>query len=219
MKKKCFIFVLLLFCVGCAALVGSYGGASVFAAEEQQCKVVATECFLYQEPSFSSYVCDDDEQPVVLKHNDMVELLQGGQESEKFLFVSFGQWQGYVFKFYLTSNLDEQVVYPVFNAKVVKDGAEVFDLQQNPTGKKLAKGTELYLYEGYNKNTENGLTAVCFVDEGGGLFYGYLNTKDLEPYGINAWVITGIVVAASCITIILLLVFMKKRKASKKKEK
>lgn len=124
--------------------------------------------------------------------------------------------KGYVYKFYVTMNENHEQIYPVFNAKVVVSDAKVYDLDKNLTEIKLGKDTELYLYQGYKRKAD--FTAVCFVQENGQLYYGFLMTDDLAPYGVNAGLITGIMVVVSCVTIILLLMFMKKVKKVKKKK-
>lgn len=213
MKKLLWIVLAAI----CLVLPLGIGRDFAAAADTQYMSVVATECFLYENPSFDTKVTGQSGEPIVLKHGDRVELLSGGQESEKFLYIGYGDYAGYVFKYYLTSNTSEQDVYPVFNASVAVESAQVYDLQKQDAGLTLEKGQELYLYEGYKKSEE--FTAVCFVLQDSSLFYGYLKTTDLQPYGINAGVITGIVAAASCITIILLLLFMKKTKKKKADKK
>ena len=102
----------------------------------------------------------------------------------------------------------------MFNAKVAVKDAVVYDLNKEKILTTLDKGTEIYLYEGYSKKAT--FTAICFIGEDDNLVYGYMKTVDLSPNGINASVITGIMVIVSCVTIILLLVFMKKVKKKKK---
>ena len=211
--KKFLLFVLLMLCV---VTPFAFLQKETTSLAKEQARIVATECYIYEEANFDKPLLDNEENRIILKYGDSVTLLSVGQESEKFVYVAFGGLQGYVFKYYVNTALTDQEVYPVFNAKVAAAKAIVYDAPNEDvkTGVEITKGTELYLYEGYKKNQD--FTAVGFIDSEGRMYYGYLRTADLEPYGINASIITGIVVAVSCVTIILLLIFMKKVKKPKK---
>ena len=203
----CLLFALPLFC----------GQGNTF-ADKEYCQVVASECCIYEEANFDKPLKDSNGETISLKHGQALKVIEG--EKEGFIKVEFSAeevYQGYVYARHVTFNKLSQEIYPVFNASVVAEEAQVYDLNEEPTDIKLTKGKELYLYKGYHKK-EN-MTFVCFIQEDGSLYYGKIITKDLAPYGINAGVITGIVVAVSCATIILLLLFMKKTKKAKKIEK
>ncbi len=183
--------------------------------EDNVVQVVASQCFLFEEKSFDNPIKNNSQENLIIKHGEKLKVLEGEQES--FIKVEYTEektYQGFVYARYVTYNNLSQEVYPVFNASVIENDVEVYNLDGSLAEIILNKGKELYLYEGYTKKTE--FTAVCFVDEDGSLFYGKIRTKQLAPYGINAGVITGIVVAISCVTIILLLIFMKKTKKQKR---
>ena len=185
-------------------------------AEDNICYVVAVECNVYEDKNFNNAILDDNGDKVVIKHKQQLKVIES--ENEKFIKVEYKgdkAYVGYVYARYVTFNSTLQQTYPVFNANIAVDEADVFTLDEKPTEIKLEKGHELYLYEGYHKNKD--MTPVCFVQEDGSLYYGLIETHKLSPYGINAGAITGIVVAISCVTIILLLLFMKKVKKKKTK--
>ncbi len=212
MKIKIFILLTLFlcFCLTPCLLTSEY----VSGEGKTQVQVIASQCYIFEEPSFDKAVLDENNEKLVLKHGEKYELLN--QESEEFVYIKYNEEiNGYVYSHYVTTNVLEQDVYPVFNASVVAQETQVFDLDENPIdGLKLLNGKEVYLYEGFHKKEP--MTPICFVGEDGRLVYGLVKTTDISPYGVNAGVITGLVVAASCVTIILLLVFMKKSKKIKK---
>ncbi len=209
---------LLVFCLIICSFFGVFGVPQEYLfADEEICQVVATNCYLYESPEFTVKMKDSSESNIVLVHGQKLSILTGGQESEDFIYVqvAFDQlYSGYVYKHYVTTNPIVQDTYPVFNAKVAVEDAIVYDLNKENLLTTLDKGVKLYLYEGYEKKEP--FTAVCFAGEDGKLVYGFMKTTDLSPNGINAGVITGIMVIVSCVTIILLLVFMKKIKKKKK---
>lgn len=212
MKLKVFGVLSFLFCLLFIFPV-CFSQGNVF-AEDGFVQVVASQCFLFEERNFETPIKDEEGENIVIKHGQRLKVLE--EEQEGFIKVEFAleeTYQGFVYARYVTYNTLSQEVYPVFNASIIEDNVEVYDLDKLPTGIVLNRGKELYLYEGYAKKAD--FTAVCFVGEDGSLFYGKIKTKQLAPYGINAGVITGIVVAVSCVTIILLLVFMKKTKKQK----
>lgn len=214
MKLKIFAFA--SFVLSFVLLVPFLFQGDVSFADENYVQVVASECCVYQEASFDNPIKDSGDNLIKLKHGQLLRVIEG--EKDYFIKVEYEGYEEGVFVYarYVTYNVMEQEVYPIFNAEVAVEKAIVYDLDENPTNIVLEEGKEIYLYEGYKKSSEK--TAVCFVDENGKLYYGYLNTSDLSPYGINAGVITGIMVAVSCVTIILLLLFIKKKKKVKKAE-
>lgn len=218
MKKLISVFAICLLL--CGMMFGFiFQRSSVVYAEDLTCQVVAESCYIYKDRNFEEKVTDSDGKTVVLKHGQVLNVLESEQEDSNYIYIETNdefKHQGYVYKYYVTFNKNQETIYPVFNAKVVVSEAKVYDLQQNATELRLSKDTELYLYQGYKRKAD--FTAVCFVQENGQLYYGFLMTDDLAPYGVNAGLITGIMVVASCVTIILLLLFMKKVKKIKKKK-
>ena len=215
MKLKVFCLLSLLLCF--MFLFPMFAGQEVVFAEDRYVQVVASQCFLFEDKSFDNPIKNNSQENLIIKHGEKLKVLQ--DEDQGFIkieYINEESYQGFVYARYVTYNELTQEVYPVFNASVIENDVIVYNLDESPTNKILSKGKELYLYEGYIKKTE--FTCVCFVDEDGSLFYGKIKTKQLAPYGINAGVITGIVVAVSCVTIILLLIFMKKTKKQKRGE-
>ena len=174
-----------------------------------EASIMATSCPVYETASFDSPLMIDDYE-VVLQHGNSVKFIEEEGDFSKISFVFNGaEGEGYVYSYYLTFNKVEQEVYPVFNGKVKVDDAIVYSLDKTPklTAK---KGQGVYLYQGYSAKEE--YVAVAIIDEDGSVFYGLMKPEHIAPSGVNAGLITGIVVIASCLTIIFLLVFMKKKK-------
>lgn len=179
-------------------------------ASAGQVSVVADFCYLYSAPSFEQKV-EIENQPVILEHLDTLTVLED-DSSLQFIKVKVEDKnvEGYVYRYYVTYDSPSQEVYPVFNGRVTKDDAIIYDLNREPTAYRAKNGQGIYLYSGFTDREDK--NAVAIVLEDGSLYYGFMNTKDIAPNGVNAGLITGIVVIASCLTIIFLLLFMKKKK-------
>lgn len=179
-------------------------------ADAAKVAVIASSCYVYEDSSFDSPITVNDEK-VILTHGDRLEVLED-DNSLDFIKVKVDGVEsgGYIYRYYVTYNEIEQDVYPVFNGYVLKNNSKIYDLDKQETIYTANEGHEIYLYNGYNDKEE--YNAVAIVLEDGSLFYGYMLTADVSPYGVSAGLITGIVVIASCLTIIFLLLFMKKTK-------
>ncbi len=179
-------------------------------ADTAKVSVVASTCYVYEDASFDSPISINGEK-IVLTHGDKLEVVEDDNGLD-FIKVKLDGREngGYVYRYYVTYNEIGQEVYPVFNGYVLKNNSKIYDLDKQETTFTANEGHEIYLYNGYNNKEE--YNAVAIVLEDGSLFYGYMLTADIAPYGVNAGLITGIVVIASCLTIIFLLLFMKKTK-------
>lgn len=180
------------------------------AVGEAQVSVVADFCYLYSSPSFEEVV-EFEGTPLKIEHADTLIVLEDDKTAE-FIKVKVEEKdiEGYVYRHYVTYNVLSQEVYPVFNGRVTKNDAVIYDLNRKPTQYRGKNGQQVYLYSGFTDKDE--MNAVAIVLEDGSLFYGFMETKDIAPNGVNGGLITGIVVIATCLTIIFLLLFMKKKK-------
>lgn len=179
----------------------------------QDAIIIASYCYLYSSPSFSSEIVKIDENPFILYHNEKVTIIE---ENEDFILVKTQneQTQGWVYKYYLTTNTS-QIVYPVFNASVRNDNTIIYDINKSPTELKANAGQRVYLYDGFDDKNE--FTAVQLLLEDGSLYNGYLKSADISPDGVSSLLIVGISIIAACVTIILSIIFIKKTKKNKSK--
>ncbi len=174
--------------------------------------VISTVCTLYQTADFSSMVIDADGKPVVFHHGDKLTFIE---EKGDFFKVENEESEGYVFKFYVTSNKSGQDVYPVFNGTVIATESKIFNVDGTESGHKVKQGQEIFIYGGFDGKEK--MTAISFVLDNGSLFYGLIATKDIKAYGISSALITAITIIIALVTIILAVVFIKKSKTKKLK--
>lgn len=171
--------------------------------------VVASSCCIYQNESFDEVILDGD-QPLTLSHGTQLEILSDG--GGDFVKVKYQDFEGYVYRYYLTFSEPLQESYPVFNGRIQND-CPIYDLDKHETEFTAKAGQQIYLYNGFNSKEE--YTAVALILDNGKVYYGYVKTLHIQANGVNAALITGIMVVISCLTIIFLLLFMKKKKGSK----
>lgn len=170
-------------------------------------EVIASSCFLYEEPSFESEKVQAGDTDLVLDFGQTLTLLV---EEDDFALVQTAEGQvGYIYKYYI-SNKDDFEVYPSFNGYVRAEKATIYNMNFEPTTYRASSGQGVYLYQGFD--SENEYTAMQIVLEDGSLYNGYILTADLEPKGISASLIVGITIIVAVATIILSLVFIKKKK-------
>lgn len=170
-------------------------------------EVIASSCFLYEEPSFESEKVQENGSDFILNFGQTLTLLV---EEEDFALVQTADEKiGYVYKYYIAQE-DGFEVYPSFNGYVRTDNAVIYNLEFEPTSYRASSGQGVYLYQGFN--SEEDFTAVQIVLEDGQLYNGYILTADLEPNGISASLIVGIAIIVAVATIILSLVFIKRKK-------
>lgn len=171
--------------------------------------IIASYCYLYSAPSFSSEKVQVEEKNVILYHNDKVNVIQ---EDSDFILVTTNdeqKIQGWIYKYYLTDN-SSQIVYPVFNGSVRNDNTIIYDINKEPTQYTASSGQRIFIYNGFGD--QNDFTSVQLVLEDGSLYNGYLKSADISPDGISSLLIVGISIIAACVTIILSIVFIKKTK-------
>lgn len=175
-----------------------------------QVSVVADFCYLYSSPSFEEVV-EYEGSPLRIEHLDFLTVLED-DETTQFIKVKVEEKniEGYVYRYYVTYSSPSQEVYPVFNGKVTKNDAVIYDLNRVDSTYRAKNGQGIYLYSGFTDKEK--MNAVAIVLDDGSLYYGFMETKDIAPNGVNGGLITGIMVIVSCLTIIFLLLFMKKKK-------
>lgn len=175
--------------------------------------VISSVCALYETADFDSPAHDSDGKEIVFHHGDKLTALE---ESGDFIKVKSDEVEGYVFKFYVTSNKSGQDVYPVFNGKVIAKESNIFNIDGSDSGHKAKENQEVYIYGGFDGKKEK--TEVAIVLEDGSLFYGLISTKDIQANGISGALITSITIIIALVTIILAVVFIKKSKTKKAKK-
>lgn len=180
---------------------------SSMAVSSAPVEVIASSCFLYEEPSFESEKVQAGDTDLVLDFGQTLTLLV---EEDDFALVQTAEGQvGYVYKYYI-SNKDDFEVYPSFNGYVRAEKATIYNMNFEPTSYKASAGQRVFLYQGFD--SEGDFVAVQIVLEDGSLYNGYMLKADIEPDGISATLIVGITIIVAVATIILSLLFIKKKK-------
>ena len=173
--------------------------------------VASSYCYVYTDPDFESEKIETDEDFYVLKTYDEVEFKE--EQSDFYLVKTKDNIEGWVYKFYLTTN-KSQSVYPVFNASIRND-CEVYNFDGTKNGQSLKKDTRIYLYKGFNDKEK--FTYIQYVQEDGTLVNAMVLTEHIQPDGLSSLVIIAISLVASIATIVLMVVFIKKPKKKVKK--
>lgn len=242
MKK--FVVTLLVFCfvfasavLACEPFCFSAAQATNFALtsaleaenaqEEASCFVVSANlAVVFAAPDFSS------EKIATLKHKDEIVVLMDGTtpvtvdgKGYQFFQISLSENEiesaqefGFVLSDLLTKKQEEIVAIPNFNAKTNKD-CQVFAEEHgefSPTNDTLARGQEIFLYEGFDAKKD--YNAIAYVLDGK-VLYGFLKTDDISPNGINPLIITCIILIVAVLSIIFAWLFMKSKHVRLKKQK
>ena len=198
--------------LACILLVTSF--ASTISGGENL-SVVATFVNLYASPSFERVLTDSNGKAYTFEHGTIFE---GIEEEGDFILVSAQvegeKIEGYVFKYYVTTNENGQDVYPVFNGSVTLDGAVIYDITGTPTKYTASLGQGITIYGGFDDKEE--FTSIAIVLEDGSLFYGMMRTQDISPYGVSGALIASITIIIALVTIILSVIFIKKSRSRKK---
>lgn len=197
----------------CAMLAFSFLVSPLSSGEELS--VISSICYIYSSADFSTPIVDEGGKEIVLHHGDKLIALQ--EEGDFIKVKTTDEIEGYVFKFYVTSNKNGQDVYPVFNGKVLTDKAEIFNVDETTSGFTANRDQEIYIYGAYSGKKE--FTEIAIVLEDGSLFYGLMKTSDIKANGISPALITSITLIIALVTIILAVVFIRKNKTKKAKEK
>ncbi len=201
-----------------SSLLSPLVGSTAFAdTSSTQVSVIATVCYIYSTPDFTSPIEDENGNQISLRHGDKLELIEENENDfyKVELNLTDQKIEGFVFKHYVTKNLNGQDVYPVFNGRVLFDNAVIYDVNKEETTFRANKNQEVFIHGGFNDKNE--YTAIAIVLEDSSLFYGYMKTKDVNPYGVSAGLITSITIIAALVTIITSVVFIKKTKKKKAK--
>lgn len=194
----------------------------IFAQTPEKVKVIQNSICIYAEASITSEIIKDNclygtELSVFSDfENDKfykvhtLSIVNGATDSD----------YGYVLKAYV---LDTTISSPAKklqdNASVKNDETAVFSKVGDSYIKvetiSLSKGTKIQILDGYDQNKTYCL--VCFENEGNLVNY-YIETKNIEVYGINYSVIVAIMtlITVGCIISIVLGVKAKKKQKNKK---
>lgn len=198
--------------LACILLVTSFAST---VSGGQSLSVVATFVNLYASPSFERVLTDASGQAYTFEHGTIFQAIE---ENGDFILVSAQvegeKIEGYVFKYYVTTNENGQDVYPVFNGSVTLDGAIIYDINGNPTQHIAKLGQGITIYGGFDDQNE--FTSVAIVLEDSSLFYGMMRTQDISPYGVSGALIASITIIIALVTIILSVIFIKKSRSRKK---
>ena len=207
MKKLClfFAFVCSFFC---------FFGVNFATAEADTLTFVVTanKANVYEEAAFSSTVLKTlshkDEVKIEISMNEPVEYVTGN-----YVFYKI-DGSGYILSDLICQKTKTITSIPNFNAKTNEE-CFVYFLDNDLYTKseiKLSKNQEIFLYKGYDKNAE--LTPVAFVYENE-VYYGFLQTKNVSPNGINPVVITVITLVMAILGIAFAWVFIQGKKKKK----
>lgn len=198
--------------LACILLVTSFAST---VSGGQSLSVVATFVNLYASPSFETVLTDASGQAYTFEHGTIFQAIE---ENGDFILVRADvedqTIEGYVYKYYVTTNENGQDVYPVFNGSVTLDDAIIYDINGNPTQHIAKLGQGITIYGGFDDQNE--FTSLAIVLEDGSLFYGMMRTQDIAPYGISGALIASITIIVALVTIILSVIFIRKKRSKKK---
>lgn len=171
--------------------------------------VTTNYAYIYEAADFSSPKID-----LKLEQGTSVELLQEN-EINGFYNIKYGALEGYMLCECLGKVENEQDVMLVYNAKTsVKtvlhaQGADG-NVDKSSGILSLDENTEVYLYEGFNGKLE--YTKVK-LSHNGKMYFGYIKTADISPYGVNNVLIIAITAIIACTSVILILLGISKKKS------
>ena len=220
-----FLKITVIFAVFLAFFASFLPNSKAFADELNNTYVVtANSAVVFEQANFSS------KKLTTLKNKTEILLTMNGQKPQKFenggwifyktetTFQTEGeQIAGFILAELVTPKQAVIVSIPHFNAKtnmkcnVFFRENENFVKQENLV---LEKGTQVFLYEGFE--SKSNFTAICFVKDNQ-VLYGFLETKNINPNGINPIVITCTCLILALLGIIFAWLFMKNKKAKKTK--
>ncbi len=202
----CFLFIFTLF----------FPMNVCIADDSAKFEICANSANVYQNCSFSSTVV------ATLKNKTEISLETDAQtpkvyESDGFCFykITTPSLEGFVLSEFVALKDEPLSNIPTFNAKTSRD-CIILEKTENgfeKTNISLQKGTKVFLYEGYE---EDSVVAISYVFENE-VRFGYLQSNDVNPNGINPIIITCICLIVALISIIFALVFMKRKKLKLKK--
>lgn len=207
MKKIC-----LLFAIFCSFFGFLSVNSALAEVDTATFFVFADFASVYENASLHS------EKIAILAHKHEVEIELTSNEPTEFLegdcvFYKI-QNSGYILAELVSKKTKTLTSTPNFNAKTNTEcnafisNNGIFE----KTSTTLAKGTQIFLYEGYDSKKE--FTAIAYVKDNE-VLYGYLETKNIKPNGINPTIIIVFSLVAAILGIALAFVFIKGNKKKK----
>lgn len=181
--------------------------------------VTANRATIFEAPDFCST------QIKSMKHKTEVQLELENEIPKIYLSSEFGFYKilqyegidGYIFSDLVVPKANVITAIPNFNAKTNKS-CKVLFLEDNiyvESEISLEKNSNIFLYEGFNGKKQ--YTAISFVHENE-VLYGYLETKNISPNGINPAIIYSLIIIIALLGIIFAWIFMKNKKIKIKKK-
>ena len=171
--------------------------------------VVTNYAYMYELPSFSS-----TKQEFKIEQNEIVVLLDESEQNGFYL-VSYHSgkqnYEGFVYKECLAKLEKEQELVLTYNAKTSMK-TKVYSLADNKEIATIEEGTELDLYEGFDRKNE--FTKAKF-SHNGQIIFGYIKTEDISPYGVSPVLIIALTAIFACVGVILMLLGINKKKLRK----
>lgn len=212
--KKTFVLICLFAFVFMFFLPTQFAYADV----NNQYVITANSATVFAEPDFSS------EKLATLSNKTeiLIEMNENSPkkyENDGFVFFKIiSSFEGFVFSDLVTPKNDVLVAIPNFNAKT-NSTCKVFFQENNKFVESkiiLQKGTEIFLYQGFESKKD--FTAIAFVKDNH-VLYGFLQTKNINPNGINPLIITCVCLILAILGIIFAWLFMKSKKTKIKSKK
>lgn len=216
MKKIICVFLLLIF-----AFYPTQKNVVLADTESNSFIISTNSAVVYDSPLFSS------NQIGTLSHKEIVTIeLQNGEiktyDCDGFQFCKIIQYKNavdaYILKDCIAQNSTQITTKPNFNAQTncqckvyFKDGENYAESEIT-----LSKTQRICLYEGYNSKKDFNAISFVYNNE---VMYGYIQSKNINPDGVDPAIITVIVVASSIIGILFAFLFIKRHTKKKKIKK
>lgn len=199
-----------------------------FASSSENYIVVANTAYVYQSPSLSA------NKIALFKNRDKVvlEMLDGSPETSQADGYKFyklkesitreNESYSYILADLVVKEREQITSIPNFNGKT-NAKCNVYFAKETENGvvyekdeeMVLSKGTAIFLYQGFNKKSE--YNAVSFLKDNT-IYYGYLQTKNISPNGVNPVIITCIFLIIAVLGIVFAWVFISKKKVKLKRK-
>lgn len=214
MKKFLCAFILLI------SLFTFARGEVSFAQESPVFVVVANNANVFAEANLNSEIL------ISLPHG--TEFSAGGEYNLEFSSSSPAEYkngsttfykvllpenEGYILAEFVSAKNDVVESIPNFNAKT-NDSCKVYC--SDGTELTLEKGHRIYLYEKYNRRASR--TNIMFLHDNK-IVYGQIDTKFVDPDGVNPILISAIIIIIAVLGIIFAWLFMKNKKKKVKMKK
>lgn len=194
--KKLFIlpFLFVLFSV-CFL---NFKSSTVF-ADNVEIKIIVNQCAIYQNPNIESSTYQ-----ITIPHKTV---LQAEIYNEEFYFITYQSTSGYILKTNTMLNSNSSPTKKlVFNAVITKDST-IYKLKNNVFEDtffdKLKKDTKIKLIDGYD--TTNDYTLVSFYNQDNEVVSYYIETKNIQPFGVKKSVYVAISLIIFSISIFFIL--------------